>query len=96
MRQVVCFCPYAVSSTAMLGLLPFVQIFKEVDNSTTFLGFDAQGRNQLEMDPLFLAYSYFRRRKYQECVDLCSQLLEKNPYDQVTCCQVINITKFIN
>lgn len=37
-----------------------------------------------EMDPLFLAYSCFRRKKYQECVDICSELLEKNPYDQVT------------
>ena len=36
-----------------------------------------------EMDPLFLACSYFRRRKYQQCVDICTQLLEKNPYDQV-------------
>ncbi|ELT94078.1 hypothetical protein CAPTEDRAFT_163723 [Capitella teleta] len=34
------------------------------------------------MDPLFLAYSYFRRRKYEQCVELCSQLLDKNPYDQ--------------
>ncbi|XP_060571355.1 tetratricopeptide repeat protein 8-like [Ruditapes philippinarum] len=34
------------------------------------------------MDPLFLAYSYFRRRKYQQSVDICTQLLEKNPYDQ--------------
>lgn len=34
------------------------------------------------MDPLFLACSYFRRRKYQQCADICSQLLEKNPYDQ--------------
>ena len=35
------------------------------------------------MDPLFLAYSFFRRRKFEECIALCSQLLEKNPYDQV-------------
>ncbi|XP_050404993.1 tetratricopeptide repeat protein 8 [Patella vulgata] len=34
------------------------------------------------MDPMFLAYSYFRRRKYQKCDEICSQLLEKNPYDQ--------------
>ena len=35
------------------------------------------------MDPLFLAYSYFRRRKFERCVALCTQVLEKNPYDQV-------------
>ncbi|XP_074646623.1 tetratricopeptide repeat protein 8-like [Tubulanus polymorphus] len=34
------------------------------------------------MDPLFLAYSYFRRRKFERCVTICSHLLEKNPYDQ--------------
>ncbi|XP_013404505.1 tetratricopeptide repeat protein 8 [Lingula anatina] len=34
------------------------------------------------MDPMFLAYSFFRRRKFEQCVNLCTQLLEKNPYDQ--------------
>lgn len=38
----------------------------------------------LEMDPLLHALSYFRRRKFQLCSDLCSQLLEKEPGDQVT------------
>ena len=36
------------------------------------------------MDPLFMACSLFRRRKFDECVKICSQMLEKNPYDQVT------------
>lgn len=36
-----------------------------------------------EMEPLLLAWSYFRRRKFQLCVDLCTQMLEKSPYDQV-------------
>ena len=35
------------------------------------------------MDPMFLACSFFRRKKFQECVNLCNQLLEKNSYDQV-------------
>ncbi|XP_070576830.1 tetratricopeptide repeat protein 8-like [Ptychodera flava] len=34
------------------------------------------------MDPMFLAMSFYRRRKFEECVNLCTQLLEKNPYDQ--------------
>jgi len=34
------------------------------------------------MDPVFLAYSCFRRRKFDDCVKLCTQVLEKNPYDQ--------------
>ncbi|XP_067894932.1 tetratricopeptide repeat protein 8 isoform X2 [Heterodontus francisci] len=36
----------------------------------------------LDMDPMFLAWSYFRRRKFQLCADICSQLLESNAYDQ--------------
>ena len=35
------------------------------------------------MDPLFMAYSYFRRRKFDECLNICNGLLEQNPYDQV-------------
>ncbi|KAB5562117.1 hypothetical protein PHYPO_G00014320 [Pangasianodon hypophthalmus] len=36
----------------------------------------------LSMDPLFLAWSCFRRRKFQKCSDLCTKVLEDNPYDQ--------------
>lgn len=36
-----------------------------------------------EMEPLLRAWSYFRRRKFQLCADLCTQMLEKSPYDQV-------------
>ena len=35
-----------------------------------------------QMEPLFLARSYLRRRKFDSCVQICSQMLEKNPYDQ--------------
>ncbi|XP_048341733.1 tetratricopeptide repeat protein 8 isoform X2 [Sphaerodactylus townsendi] len=40
----------------------------------------------VEMDPLLHAWSYFRRRKFQLCSDLCSQLLEKEPGDQAAWC----------
>uniref|UniRef100_A0A8C5WMZ3 Uncharacterized protein n=1 Tax=Laticauda laticaudata TaxID=8630 RepID=A0A8C5WMZ3_LATLA len=40
----------------------------------------------LEMDPLLHALSYFRRRKFQLCSDLCSQVLEKEPGDQAAWC----------
>ncbi|CAI5764374.1 repeat 8 [Podarcis lilfordi] len=40
----------------------------------------------LDMDPLLHALSYFRRRKFQLCSDLCSQLLEKEPGDQAAWC----------
>ena len=35
-----------------------------------------------QLDPLFLARSYLRRRKFDSCVEICSKMLEKNPYDQ--------------
>lgn len=34
------------------------------------------------MDPLFLALSSYRRKKYVKTVDICTTLLEKNPYDK--------------
>ncbi|XP_033630596.1 tetratricopeptide repeat protein 8-like [Asterias rubens] len=34
------------------------------------------------MDPMYMACSLFRRRKFDDCVNICTQLLEKNPYDQ--------------
>ncbi|KAJ3613036.1 hypothetical protein NHX12_019292 [Muraenolepis orangiensis] len=37
---------------------------------------------EVTMDPLFLAWSYFRRRKLQQCSDICSKILEDSPYDQ--------------
>ncbi|XP_061049015.1 tetratricopeptide repeat protein 8-like isoform X1 [Eubalaena glacialis] len=37
----------------------------------------------LEMELLLLAWSYFRHRKFQLCADLCMQMLEKSPYDQI-------------
>ncbi|KAM9341646.1 tetratricopeptide repeat protein 8 isoform 4-T4 [Symphorus nematophorus] len=37
---------------------------------------------EVTMDPLFLALSYFRRRKLQQCSDICTKILQDNPYDQ--------------
>ncbi|XP_038073225.1 tetratricopeptide repeat protein 8-like [Patiria miniata] len=34
------------------------------------------------MDPMYMAYSLFRRRKFEDCINICTELLEKNPYDQ--------------
>ncbi|XP_030130690.4 tetratricopeptide repeat protein 8 isoform X3 [Taeniopygia guttata] len=34
------------------------------------------------LEPLFQAWSYFRRRKFRECADVCSQLLEGPPGEQ--------------
>ena len=35
------------------------------------------------MDPFVLAVSRFNRQKFDECIDICTQMLDKNPYDQV-------------
>lgn len=35
------------------------------------------------MDPLYMANSLLRRRRYEECVQACTEILETNPYDQV-------------
>uniref|UniRef100_A0A8D2ZTB3 Tetratricopeptide repeat protein 8 n=1 Tax=Scophthalmus maximus TaxID=52904 RepID=A0A8D2ZTB3_SCOMX len=37
---------------------------------------------EVTMDPLFLAWSYLRRRKLQQCSDICSKILQDSPYDQ--------------
>ncbi|XP_063058434.1 tetratricopeptide repeat protein 8 [Engraulis encrasicolus] len=37
---------------------------------------------EVTMDPLFLAWSYFRRRKFQKCADICTNVLADSPYDQ--------------
>uniref|UniRef100_F6Y677 Tetratricopeptide repeat protein 8 n=2 Tax=Ciona intestinalis TaxID=7719 RepID=F6Y677_CIOIN len=34
------------------------------------------------MDLMFMALSYFKRRKFEESAELCTKILEKNPYDQ--------------
>ncbi|CAF4050138.1 unnamed protein product, partial [Adineta steineri] len=36
-----------------------------------------------QMDPLFMAMSCYRRRKFEQCVDITTNLLDKNPNDQV-------------
>lgn len=36
------------------------------------------------MDPLFEAMILFRQRKYERCAEICSEALERNPYDQVS------------
>ena len=34
------------------------------------------------MDLVWLAQSKLRRRKFDECIEVCTGMLEKNPYDQ--------------
>lgn len=34
------------------------------------------------LDPLFLALLFMKQHKYEKCVDVCTELLDKNPYDE--------------
>ena len=36
------------------------------------------------MEPLYLALVCFQKRKYEKCIDICTELLQKNPYDLVS------------
>lgn len=38
---------------------------------------------QQDMNPVWLAQSRLRRRKFDECLEICTPILERNPYDQV-------------
>ncbi|CAG9863381.1 unnamed protein product [Phyllotreta striolata] len=38
------------------------------------------------MDPLYLALSLFRRRRYDKCVEVCTGILDKQPLDQAAWC----------
>ena len=35
------------------------------------------------LDPVWQAQNHLRGRQYEECINLCSELLAKHPYDQV-------------
>lgn len=41
------------------------------------------GNFQSGLDPLFMALTLFRHRRFGDCLEICNQLLEKNPRDQV-------------
>ena len=35
------------------------------------------------LDPVWQAQNHLRNQQYEECINLCSELLAKHPYDQV-------------
>ena len=65
-----------ILSSFLLLLLIIIKV-KFVKNNLNKL------KNNNNMDPLFMACSLFRRRKYDECIKICTSLLEKNEFDQV-------------
>lgn len=36
----------------------------------------------MKLDPFFEALSLYQRRNYEKCAEICTELLEKDPYDQ--------------
>lgn len=36
------------------------------------------------MDPLFKAMSLYRRRKFEQSAEVCTEELARNPFDQVS------------
>eukprot|EP00455_Lapot_gusevi_P018693 TRINITY_DN20242_c0_g1_i10.p1 TRINITY_DN20242_c0_g1~~TRINITY_DN20242_c0_g1_i10.p1 ORF type:complete len:501 (+),score=88.98 TRINITY_DN20242_c0_g1_i10:70-1572(+) len=51
------------------------------------------------MDPVYLALSKLRRRKFDECNDICTRLLEQNAYDQAVWfikCRALTSKSFID
>lgn len=36
-----------------------------------------------EMNPVWLAHSRLRRRRLDESIEICTTILDRNPYDQV-------------
>lgn len=39
---------------------------------------------EMKLDPFFEALSLYQRRNYERCAEICTELLEKDPYDQVS------------
>ena len=37
----------------------------------------------MSIDPLFMAMMLFRHRRFEDCLEICNELLTKNPKDQV-------------
>jgi hypothetical protein len=43
----------------------------------------AVGAAAAGLNPIWLAQSKLRRRRFDECIEICSDVLQANPYDQV-------------
>jgi len=53
----------------------------------------------IQINPAFLALSRFRRRRYEECVEICSGILTENPYDKAIWllkCQALTAMTYID
>jgi tRNA isopentenyl-2-thiomethyl-A-37 hydroxylase MiaE len=44
-----------------------------------------------DVDPFYMALLRSRQRRFQESIDICSEILTQNPYDQVNCYKRVDI-----
>ena len=35
-----------------------------------------------ELSPVYLAVVHYQRKEYDECIEICSKVLDKNPYNE--------------
>ena len=35
-----------------------------------------------QLDPVYVALVMFRRREFDSCIDVCTAILDRNPYDE--------------
>ena len=35
-----------------------------------------------QLDPVYVAMVMFRRREFDSCIDICTAILDRNPYDE--------------
>lgn len=35
-----------------------------------------------ELSPVYLAVVHYQRKEYDECIEICGKVLDKNPYDE--------------
>ena len=35
-----------------------------------------------QLDPVYVALVMFRRREFDSCIDICTAILDRNPYDE--------------
>ena len=47
-----------------------------------------------QMDPFYVALSRLRQKRYDECIELCTDILQENPYDQVRISYSLTILKY--
>lgn len=51
------------------------------------------------LNAVWLAQSRFRRRRFDECIEICTQILERNPYDQAVWylkCRALTLKNWID